>query len=512
MPVPRSAPSAAEAISDPTRWRGNSLWFDSLPEPVVARDRLASDLEVDIAVVGAGYTGLWTAYYLSGIDPHLRIAVLEQEVAGFGASGRNGGWCSAFFAASPERLARHEGKEAMHRLRRALQESVDEVGAVASAEGIDCHYRKGGSISLARSPAQLARAKAEIESLRRLGIGDNDVRWCEPAEAKALVAARDVLGGVHTPHCAAVHPARLVRGLAVAAERRGVRIFEQTPVRRISPAGPSGRLGRLETPGCRVRAEVVVLATEGYTPLLPGNERRVLPLYSLMVATEPLEDDVLESLGELRQRHDNGPGGQEPGSSANGTEVHAGRTGGLRGGLTFTDGRHLLIYGQLTADGRLAFGGRGAPYHFGSRVADSFDQVPAVHRALRETLGQLFPSLGDVRLTHTWGGPLGVHRDWRPSVVFDRSAGLATAGGYVGDGVGTANLAGRTLGDLISGRQSDVSTLCWVGHRSPEWECEPLRWAGVNAGLTLMHRADLHEQATGRPSRIADLMGRFIGH
>jgi len=501
------------AISDPTRWRGNSFWFDSLPEPVVARDRLTSDLEVDVAIVGGGYTGLWTAYYLSGIDPHLRIAVLEQEVAGFGASGRNGGWCSAFFAASPERLARREGNEAMHRLRRALQETVDEVGAVAASEGIDCHYRKGGSISLARSEAQVARARAEIESLRGLRIGEDDVRWCEPAEARSLVAARDVLGAIYTPHCAAVHPARLVRGLAVAGESRGVRIFEQTPVRRISAAGPSGRLRRLETPGGRIRAEVAVLATEGYTSLLPGNRRRVLPLYSLMVATEPLGDEVLAALGGTSPGHGSARGDQASGSATDGRSAHAGLpSGGLRSGVTFTDGRHLLIYGQLTADGRLAFGGRGAPYHFGSSVADSFDQVPAVHSALRETLGQLFPSLGDVRLTHTWGGPLGVHRDWHPSVVFDRSAGLATAGGYVGDGVGTSNLAGRTLADLISGQQTDFTSLCWVGHRSPQWEHEPLRWAGVNAGLALMHRADLDEQATGRPSRLADLMGRFTGH
>ena len=488
MPPSRSAPAPAPAISDPTRWSGVSFWFDSLPEPVVARDRLGSDLEVDVAIVGAGYTGLWTAYYLAGIDPHLRIAVLEQEVAGFGASGRNGGWCSALFAASPERLARREGTEAMHRMRRALQATVDEVGAVATAEGIDCHYRKGGTVSLARSRAQVARAEAAIADLRELGIGEEDVRWCDPVEASSLLPATDVLGGVFTPHCAAIHPARLVRGLATAAERRGVRIFEQTPVRRVSPAGPHGRLHRLETPGGRVHAEVAVLATEGYTAQLPGNRRNVVPLYSLMVATAPLGRDDLEALGAT-----------SPSS-------------GLSAGLTFTDGRHLIIYGQLTEDGRFAFGGRGAPYHFGSRVADSFDQVPAVHSALRETLSHLFPSLGALQLTHTWGGPLGVHRDWHPSVSFDRAAGMATAGGYVGDGVGTSHLAGRTLADLISGQETERTSLCWVGHRSRAWEPEPLRWIGVNAGLAVMHRADMTENTTGRPSRVASAVDRLTGH
>jgi len=171
----------------------------------------------------------------------------------------------------------------------------------------------------------------------------------------------------------------------------------------------------------------------------------------------------------------------------------------------------LLIYGQLTADGRLAFGGRGAPYHFGSSVADSFDQVPAVHSALRETLGQLFPSLGTCA-SPTPGAALsgctatGIRRS---SSTLGRAG---DRGGYVGDGVGTSNLAGRTLADLISGQQTDFTSLCWVGNRSPQWEHEPLRWAGVNAGLALMHRADLDEQATGRPSRLADLMGRFTGH
>ena len=206
----------------------------------------------------------------------------------------------------------------------------------------------------------------------------------------------------------------------------------------------------------------------------------MIPVYSLMVATEPLPAPVWETLG-------------------------------LDGRPTFTDGRHLLIYGQRTADGRFAFGGRGAPYHLGSAVRPSFDRVPAVFGALRRTLGELFPALGDVKITHTWGGPLGIARDWCASAGLDRATGLGWAGGYVGDGLATTNLAGRTLADLILGTGSDLSRLPWVNHRSPDWEAEPLRWLGINAGLHTMAWADRAEGRTGRSSRAAQVMGRFLG-
>ena len=476
----QSPPQAGDARADDSRWRRVSYWFDSLAEPVLPRPPLQADLDLDVAIVGAGYTGLWTAYYLAGLDPSLRVAVVEKEVAGFGASGRNGGWCSAFFAMSDATLAEQVGLAGMHAMRRAMEHSVDEVGAVAAAEGIDCHYRKGGSISLARTSAQLAAARGEVEEARSLGVSQDDLRWCDQVEAFELVGATRVLGGVFTPHCAAIHPARLVRGLAEAVERRGVTIYEGSPVSGFSRAGPRG-VNRLQTPGGRLRADVVIRATEGFTARLPGRRREVVPLYSLMVATEPLPEPTLETVG-------------------------------VNGGLTFTDGRHLIIYGQRTADGRLAFGGRGAPYHFASGIEETFDQVPAVHSALKATLVELFPSLAGVAFTHTWGGPLGVHRDWYPSVRFDRASGLGSAGGYVGDGVSTTNLAGRTLADLITGRDTPETHLCWVGHRSPPWESEPLRWLGLNAGLLAMQWGDRTEARTGRPSRLAASVDRLTGH
>ena len=183
----------------------------------------------------------------------------------------------------------------------------------------------------------------------------------------------------------------------------------------------------------------------------------------------------------------------------------------LEGRATFADYRHMIIYGQRTADGRIAFGGRGAPYHYGSAVRARFDREPAVHSLLRATLTDLFPALARARFTHAWGGPLGIPRDWHSSVGLDRPTGLAWAGGYVGDGVATTNLAGRTLADLITGTDSPLTRLPWVGHRSPHWEPEPLRWLGVNAGLWTMKLGDRSEARRGRPSRLAAALGRLLG-
>ncbi len=463
-----------DAMPGALAYRKLSFWHDTVPGSLEPQDPLDGDCDADVAIAGAGFTGLWTAYYLKKARPELRVVVCEREIAGFGASGRNGGWCSALFPASLSKLDRMGGRDAAIAMYRAMQQTVDEVGAAAAAEGIDCHWAKGGTVQLARSAVQLERARAEIAEAREFGFGPEDLDLLDRDAATAIAAADGVLGGVYTPHCAAIHPSRLARGLAEAVRRHGVALHESTPVTRIEP-------GALVTAAGTVRARHVIRATEGYTPQLPGEHRTVMPVYSLMIATEPLPDAVWEHIG-------------------------------LAARPTFGDLRHMIIYGQRTADGRFAFGGRGAPYHLGSSVRPAYDRVPAVHAALRRTLAELFPVLADFKVTHTWGGPLGIPRDWCASVGLDPATGLGWAGGYVGDGVATTNLAGRTLADLVLGQDTPLTRLPWVGHRSPRWETEPLRWLGANAGLQLMSFADRHESRTGRPSRAADLFGRFLGH
>ena len=453
-------------------YRQLSFWHDTVPGSLDPAPSLADDIGVDVAIVGAGLTGMWTAYYLNKADPELTIAICEREIAGFGASGRNGGWCSALFPASLAKLDRTAGREQAVAMYRAMQQTVNEVGSVTIAENIDCHWAKGGSVALARSPTQYLRAKSEVEEARMFGFDETDLRLLSAEQARDLAGASDVLGGVYTPHCAAIHPARLVSGLAQLLAERGVRIFERTPVQRIEP-------GSLVTPAGTVKARYVIRATEGYTPGLPGVQREIVPVYSLVIATAPLPDRVWDQIG-------------------------------LETRPTFSDLRHLIIYGQRTADGRLVFGGRGAPYHFGSAVRPAFDRVPDVFAALRGTLIELFPVLSDVAITHTWGGPIGIARDWCASVGLDASTGIGWAGGYVGDGLSTTNLAGRTLADLITGQDSDITRLPWVGHRSRRWEPEPLRWLGINAGLRAMTRADHTEARTGRQSRLASAFDRFL--
>ncbi|HEX6148950.1 NAD(P)/FAD-dependent oxidoreductase [Nocardioides sp.] len=449
-----------------------ALWADTAG-PALPLPPLSGDTTVDVAVVGGGFTGLWTAHYLAEADPSLRIVVLEAETVGFGASGRNGGWCSALFPASLDKLAALSDRSAALAQDAAMRASVTEVARASDELGIDAHVAVGGTIVLARTVAQVARARAEVEHARGWGITDDRLRWLDEGEARTVLDAEGTLGATYTPDCAALHPLRLARGLADSLVRRGVAVHEHSRVTELLP-------GRAVTPHGTVRAGTVVRATEGYTARLPGHRRVVAPLYSLVIATEPLSPETWERIG-LRRRE------------------------------TFSDHRHLIIYGQRTADDRLVFGGRGAPYHFGSRVSPGFDGDPSVFARLRATLVELFPVLTEAKVTHAWGGPLGVPRDWCASVGLDPATRIGWAGGYVGDGVSTTNLAGRTLRDLVLGRDTDLTRLPWVGHRSRLWEPEPLRWLGINAGLRAMTWADTEERLTRRPSRVARAIAPLVG-
>lgn len=461
-------------------YAGLSFWHETAGDDLAPRAPLHGDAEADVAIVGGGLTGLWTAWYLLERDPSLRILVLEREIAGFGASGRNGGWCSALFPQSTAALERRHGREAALAMRRAMIDTVDEVARAAAVAGIDFDYARGGTITYARDAAQLAAARAEIEQAERYGV--DPIEWWGPERVAASGAggAGRALGAVFDPSCARIHPAKLVRGLARALEARGVRIAEGTAV-----TGWRGREGMnpaaVTTDRGTVAADRVVLALEGYAAGLAQTRRRVIPLYSLMIATEPLPKATWDEIG-------------------------------IAHGQTFADHRHLIVYGQRTADDRLAFGGRGAPYHFGSAIRPEFDREPRVFEHLEAALRELFPQLPAFDVTHRWGGALGVPRDWHAHAGFDPASGIASAGGYVGDGLSTTNLAGRTLADLLTGADTELTRLPWVGHRSPDWEPEPWRWLGANLGTLAMRVADAEERRTGRPSLAARLMAPLTGH
>jgi glycine/D-amino acid oxidase-like deaminating enzyme len=461
-------------MTDP---RAVSFWLDSLPadHSFAPRPQLPGDITADVAIVGAGYTGLWTAYYLRQIDPTLRVVLLEAEFAGFGASGRNGGWLSALLPMSFEKMAAQHGRHGAVSMQRTMHDAVDEVARVTTKEGIDCHLSKGGYLNLARTQPQVERVHEQMKYYRTWGFGEEDYCWLSTDEASARINASNVLGAGYTPHCGAIHPARLVRGLAENVERSGATIYEKTRVVELGD-----RKVRCETG--TVSADVVVRATEGFTARLPGLRRAVAPIYSLMIATEPLPDSFFDEVGWAQRE-------------------------------TFNDDRRLIIYGQRTADNRIAFGGRGAPYHFGSAIKPEFDRHEVVQDSLRLLLSELFPAIGDAKVTHRWGGPIGAPRDWFCSVGFDQVKGQAWAGGYVGDGVTTTNLAGRTLADLILRRETDLVSLPWVNHRSRQWEPEPFRWLGINAMLHLPVGADRYEERTDKTEKWrSKILERFIGH
>lgn len=447
------------------------MWLDELPNGLAQRAALHGDLSVDVVIVGAGFTGLWTAYYLKTLDPSLSVLVVEREHVGFGASGRNGGWAVGELAAGIEKYAKWSSLEDSLRLTRAVFDSVDEIGRVVESSGISCGYKKGGTIRLARNEPQRKRQVAEVAHHHDLGFSEDDFRLLEPDEARAMCNATGVLGALWFAHTAAVDPARLVTGLAKACEALGVVIVERTAAERVEP-------GSVETDRGTVSAGTVVQATEAYTCELEGQRRRMIPVYSRMISTEPLDNAILDEI----RLHDR---------------------------PTFADDRHMVIYGQRTEDGRLAFGGRGVPYLFGSKIDAATEVRGDSHRLIHEALVDLFPVLADTEITHRWGGVLGVSRDWTPFVRHDRATGIAEAGGYVGEGVAPANLAGRTLAELIVGEESERTDLPWVGHQTRSWEPEPLRWLGVRGGRRIMAGADAVEDK-GREAKTAIRLSRWL--
>ena len=450
-----------------------SLWLEGMVGELTPRGQLSGDHTCDVAIVGAGFGGLWTAYYLKAADPSLRVTVVEAEIAGFGAAGRNGGFVSAGIAGSGGRYARRNGWDSVLRAEREVQHGVDEIGRVVRSEGIDCGYKKSGSLTLATTKPQVERLRARVDAKHRFGLGTDDIRLLAADECADLVSgAEGVLAGSFTPHCARVDPARLARGLAVACERLGVKIYEQTPAEHLRPKLVQCEAGR-------VLADVVVRATESYTIRERGQRRRFLPLYSLMIATEPLPKHTWDELG-------------------------------WQDGLGVQDISHLYYYAQRTIDGRIALGGRGAPYRLTNPISPGNEQDAHVYARLCETLTAAFPAAAQARITHHWGGSLAVPRDWCMRTTFDRKTGLGFVGGFGGHGVTAANISGRTMRDLILGHSTELTSLPWVGHRSRDWEPEPLRFIASRLITRALRSSDAYEESTGQTAKRARLATPFL--
>jgi glycine/D-amino acid oxidase-like deaminating enzyme len=448
-----------------------SFWYAEIGLPV-PRAPLAGDATADVCIVGAGYTGLWTAWYLKAARPDLDVLVVEREFAGFGASGRNGGWLTGGFAWNHQRYLSGNDEAGVRGMVAAMNGTVDEVIRVCEALGIDADIRHTDELMVAVGPAQIARMQAEVAHRRHWGEAERV--FAIGAEVQDRVRIPGATGAMVVKGVARVQPAKLVQGLAAACERAGVRIVEQTKVVGLGP-------GRVETDRGTVSAKVILRATEGFTAALPGHRRDWLPLNSAQIVTAPLPPEVWAKVGW--------EGHEILGNFAN-----------------------AYCYCQRTREGRIAVGARGVPYLYGSAIDQAGTPDAETIRRLTAILRRHFPAAADVAVDHAWCGVLAVPRDWCATVGFDPQTRMGFAGGYVGVGVSTSNLAGRTLADLALGRETDLVRLPWVNHKVRRWEPEPLRWLGVRGMYAALNAADRAEaKGAVKPSWLAQAASRMMG-
>jgi glycine/D-amino acid oxidase-like deaminating enzyme len=453
-----------------------SYWLQTAGEALTPRAPLTASEEVDVAILGGGYSGLWTAYYLLRARPSLKVAIVEREIVGYGGSGRNGGWCSPRFPASAGLLRKRHGADAARAQLIAARDAAEEIRRVCDVEGIDAQYRASGTLTLARSAYQLQSIRAAQEGLRGLGVGDGYELWT-PEQAAERIRVTNVHGALYTPDGASIHPGRLVRGLGRAAEARGATIYEQTEVTGFI----GGKDARLITTHGEIRAKkAIVLAGEAYLTQFAKLHRSALPVYSLISLTEPLSDAQWREIG-------------------------------WHHGENVASARNNVVYLTKTGDGRILFGSRGAPYMFGSKISDDQDRDAKTMALIQRSVLDWFPSLADIKFTHAWGGPVAMPMDWMPSVGFDPATKIALIGGYTGQGVSVSNLGGRLLAGLINGERTGLESLPVSQHRSPKWIMEPLRYVVVRYMQASLLRIDeATEAGKARPADafIAEFLGR----
>jgi len=437
-------------------WKHISLWMDELDHKVIARPCLDQDRDVDVAIIGAGFTGLWTAYYLKRQAPQLNVVILEAQTSGFGASGRNGGWLMGGMLGESRVLSSlsPERRKVAYRL---LQAIPDDVHAVLLREGIDCHYRKAGLLNCAaRYPEQATRLRHELQALYAEGHDESDYQWLDAQQLAAQVRIPGAYGAVYSPHCATISPARLVRGLADAVERLGVTIHDHSPV--------TNWYGReVRTDKACVRAQWVVPAVEGYAADFAPLRKIQIPVQSMLVATAPLPAELWSQIG-------------------------------LHQGQALCEHSRQVTYAQRTLDDRLVFGARGG-YRFGGRLRSDFQLTEDEIGLRRRLMESLFPSLRGVHLSHAWGGNLGMARRFRPHMLCDKQQGIALAGGFGGEGVGATHLAGQTLADLILERDTSRVDQPWVLREKSlnalaSWEPEPCRWIAYKGIMSAFANED----------------------
>lgn len=420
----------------------SNYWNESL-EARAPLPALAGAASADVAVIGAGYTGLATAYHLKRTDPSLEVAVLEAETAGFGASGRNAGFVMTLFGASSAMMAGLHGRARVREAYRYAAFAIDGLEALIAEHGIDCDFARTGFLKVATSPRYARRIEKEIAFFHALGIAD--MAWLGPAELKERVASPTFLGGMLESHCGLLNPVKLADALRRLALAHGARLYEKTHAVAIAREGAKFRVA---TPRGTLKAEKLVFATNAYSHLVPGMQSRQLPAFAYVIATEPLSEDKRTALG------------------------WAGREG-------IEDARNFMHFYRLTPDNRVIAGGGPGFLPYGARM--DYDASPEVWAHLERFIATTFPALSGVRVTHRWGGAFSVTFNSTPQIGTLYGGAAAYAVGCTGHGVAMAHANAAILADLALERRTAQTEMWFVNRRSLPLPPEPFRSIGARA-------------------------------
>lgn len=419
-------------------YRDKSYWLEAYG-PYDPNPPVQGDIKTDVAIIGAGFTGLSTAYNLRKDAPNLSVAVLEGEVVGFGASGRNGGFSMTLFGLEPAVTKAFFGQQRTVEAHRYMERAVDYVDALVKEHQIQSDYWFPGFLRAATTPGYVKRIQHDLDILSSMGI--TGIEWIDTARLRSEVDSPHFLGGWWEPRCGLLDPAKQARELKRIALQYGAQIYEQTPVSEIQ-RNDQGFI--LNTPGGKVIARKIVFATNAYSHLIPQLKTKQVPAFTHMVVTEPLSEAQLVPIGWKNRQ-------------------------GIE------DARNLVHYFRLTIDNRMAMGGSDVSLGYGGDMEHDLNQ--RIFDDLERDIAWLFPSLKGVKIAKRWGGPVSVPVDMAPAIGYLGDSRALYSLGCVGHGVSMTHLNGRLLADLLLERKTDLTDVWFVNRRTIPWPPEPLRLA-----------------------------------
>jgi len=404
---------------------------------------LQGDIDVDVAIIGGGFTGLSSAYHIKKAEPNLKVALMESEVIGFGASGRNGGFNMTLFGLTLSITALRFSKQKAREAQLYMERAVDYLRDLVAELGIDCDYEHPGFLRVATSEKYKKRILHEMELAHKLGL--EGIEWLDEAQTQEQVKSPLYIGAWWEPRCGILNPAKLAWGWADVIRPLGVEIYENSPVAEI--VRENGKV-RLDTPNGRVRADKVVMATNAWSHFFKELRRKQVPVWTHIVMTEPLTEKHFKEIGWQNRQ-------------------------GIE------DARNLVHYYRLTADNRLVMGGRDVSLSYGQDMDQ--DLNPVTFEGLKEDVRELFPALNDIQFTHQWGGPVSVPLDMAPAIGFAGDKNVVYSLGTVGHGVSMTQLNGLTIADLILEKKTDLTDVFFVNRRTIPWPPEPLKNLAIKA-------------------------------